>query len=370
MPAPIQDSISLEEVSRLSVGLEPAHNAIQSLSLLAKSEHFSGLNEWILGTDTALSAEERFRHRLVMLGFYYAVLPEQSWPSFPAYLSQLDRLSATTLRDKLLLAYAEIPAWKGKHLQRDEKAAPVEWETVLSSSGSFLSFLRERFGEDNVDPEIETQAYALIKNPSEMKDLIVSHLRKMWENHLSREWERALPILQDTVRAFQQIDFSQMDRLEAGRLITGQALEEGKWREQFEQADRITFIPNPHIGPYLWKVTSGNTLGIFFGPRLPKGAIIDAPDLTRTEINVRLSALADDTRLQILKMISETGEQRSQDIMQALQLSQSAASRHLTHLSATGFLSERRCDGSKCYILNSERIEETLQAISAFLLGK
>ena len=69
------------------------------------------------------------------------------------------------------------------------------------------------------------------------------------------------------------------------------------------------------------------------------------------------------------RMISDQGEQRSQDIMQSLDLSQSAASRHLKQLSATGYLFERRFRGAKYYKLNSERIQNTLEAISTFLLS-
>jgi DNA-binding transcriptional ArsR family regulator len=92
--------------------------------------------------------------------------------------------------------------------------------------------------------------------------------------------------------------------------------------------------------------------------------------LSRNEILVRLGALADDNRLRILKFISDSGEQRSQDIIKALEMSQSAASRHLTQLSATGYLFERRCEGAKCYQLNPERVAETLQALAHFLLGE
>jgi DNA-binding MarR family transcriptional regulator len=71
-----------------------------------------------------------------------------------------------------------------------------------------------------------------------------------------------------------------------------------------------------------------------------------------------------------LKLVAEAGELRSQDIINRLELSQSAASRHLQQLSATGYLTERRCEGAKCYRLNSERIENTLRAVSAFLADK
>ena len=53
---------------------------------------------------------------------------------------------------------------------------------------------------------------------------------------------------------------------------------------------------------------------------------------------------------------------------QRLDLSQSAASRHLKQLSATGYLIERRCSGAKCYSLNRERVQDTMRAVEAFLL--
>jgi len=55
--------------------------------------------------------------------------------------------------------------------------------------------------------------------------------------------------------------------------------------------------------------------------------------------------------------------------MTQLDLSQSAASRHLKQLSATGYLSERRREGAKCYSLDPERIEDVLAAVSSYLLS-
>ena len=83
---------------------------------------------------------------------------------------------------------------------------------------------------------------------------------------------------------------------------------------------------------------------------------------------MRLEALADDNRLRILRMIAERGEVHSQEIIDELELSQSATSRQLTQLSAAGFLKERRCDGAKCYALNGERVKDTLKALANFLL--
>ena len=91
------------------------------------------------------------------------------------------------------------------------------------------------------------------------------------------------------------------------------------------------------------------------------------PSLGRSELLVRLNALADDTRLHILELLTREEELCAKDIMQTLNLSQSAASRHLRQLTATGFLNERRQETAKCYNLSAERIDDTLDALARFL---
>jgi DNA-binding IclR family transcriptional regulator len=53
--------------------------------------------------------------------------------------------------------------------------------------------------------------------------------------------------------------------------------------------------------------------------------------------------------------------------MTSLDISQSAASRSLTQLTANGYLVERRREGGKSYTLNPARLEDTLAAICRFL---
>ena len=121
------------------------------------------------------------------------------------------------------------------------------------------------------------------------------------------------------------------------------------------------------MGPYVGQIELDDGIAIIFGARMPEGTRDVDPEISRAEILVRLSALADDTRLQILRAIREEGELRSQDIMKVLNLSQSATSRHLSQLNATGYLIARRCEGAKCYRLNTDRIEDTLNSVSAYL---
>lgn len=372
MPAPQQSLIISAPTSTLKVALEPAHNAFNSLAILAKSYHLSGLGDWVNNTLQTMSDEERERHLKIFTGFYFTIQPQRGWPSFPAYLDHLASLPPQAIVDRLLEAYAALAKMKkGKEGKRSQQPRAVDRETILSSFDSYLEFLYSIFSAEHVYEEIEAEAYQLMGDPPVLQELLVSHLRHMWDRYLRDEWERIRPTLQSAVDAFGEVDLSNMSRLEAANFVTDRNLEELKWDEILQRAQEVIFVPSTHVGPYLgrfWHEEEG-TLRIIFGARLPAGTQMKAPDLSRADIVVRLNALADDTRLRILKLVAEEGEMRTQEIMDRLQLSQSATSRHLKQLSAAAYLSERRCDGAKCYRLNEARVEDTLQAIAAFLLG-
>jgi ArsR family transcriptional regulator len=199
---------------------------------------------------------------------------------------------------------------------------------------------------------------------------VTGHLRWFWKNYLEAEWNRVRPMLEETAKAFNQIDLSDKTRPEIIEYVTGKEINETKWGEELKSAKELIFIPNAHFGPYMRATTVADNFYIYFGAHLPEGSDIRVPELDRAEIVSRISALADDTRLQILQMIAENGEMRSQEIMETINLSQPSVSRYLSQLTAAGYLQERRANGAKAYILNRDRIEKTLKAVHAFLLGR
>lgn len=360
MPAPTTDLIRKPSQSTITVALEPAHHMLNSLVLLNKSDHLSGYAEWITQTAVSLTPEQLHMNKLVTLGLHYAVVPFRSWSSFEAYVDNLAAHHPETLRDRVLDAYEFLP-W--------EHELPVtDRAQILSSPEAYLDYLYGRFPVEVIDEEIEREAYALMIDPPKMQQVIVTHLRSMWETILKPEWTRIQPMLQASVDAFSQLDLSAMSPVEAAQTVIGQDLRE-HWEEMLtdEKLEEIIFVPSAHVGPYVSIFKPHSTLWILFGARLPEGTAVVYPDLSRSELLIRLNALADDNRLRILQLIRDEGEKCSQDVMNLLDMSQSAASRHLKQLSATGYLTERRRDGAKCYSLNPDRIEATLQALANFL---
>jgi DNA-binding transcriptional ArsR family regulator len=349
------------------VMIEPALNAFGSLFLVAHAEDEPGIHEWVTKTRLQMSNEERFRHKLVTIGFHYSVLPQVPHVTFETYLDNLEATPPSELRERLLKAYAETCLTEEA---KKDIGQPVNWEEVLSSAKNYVEFLRSRFGDEATDEEVETRAYDYVIDPVALKQLVTGHIRWFWKNYLQTEWNRVRPMLEESAKAFNKVDFSDMTRVEMIEYVTGKEITESKWGGQLLQAKELIFIPNAHFGPYLRATKIGDNFYIYFGAHLPEGSDIRVPELDRAEIVSRISALADDTRLQILQLVAEKGEMRSQEIMEVINLSQPSVSRYLSQLTAAGFLQERRANGAKAYILNEDRIEKTLKAVSAFLLGR
>ena len=348
----------------VDVSLSPTQNIFSSMLLLAKEEDsMPGVQEWVAKTRARMKKKELENHQLAMIGFYFALLPDESGITFPAYLVRLQNTDPLEIKDKLLTAYATV-------LLDDQRPESVDWDQVLASRETYVAFLEGRFGKKNTDVKIERRAYELVMDPPALKDFLVSHLNWLWENYLAPEWTRVQSMLQDSVRSFKNIDLTTMTRIEAARYVTGKELDESRWCNKLDEAERVVFVPNAHIGPYIHTLYAGQILYVVFGARQPEGTGIRIPELDRAEIVSRLSALADDTRLHILQLLVEKGELRVHEIMEVTNLSQPSVSRYLTQLTATGYLQERRENGAKVYVLNKDRIEKTLQAVSAFLLGR
>src|SRR5215208_2559095 len=369
--APFALNLEKTKVERSIVRLEPILNAFGSMLLMSKAEDEPGLHEWITKTRLQMSKEEQFRHKLVTIGFHYSILPQSAGLSIETYLENLEATPPSELRDRLLNAYAGICLTSSPQADISQD---VDWGEVLSSAKNYVEFLRSRFGEELTDEEMEARAYEYVIDPAALKQLVTGHIRWFWKNYLQAEWARVRPMLEESARAFNQIDYANMTRMQIMEFVTGKEVSsepkwESKWGKEVLTTKELIFVPNAHIGPYMRADKIQDTYYIYFGAHLPEGSDVRVPELDRAEIVSRISALADDTRLQILRMIAENGEMRSQEIMEVVNLSQPSVSRYLSQLTAAGYLQERRANGAKVYILNRDRIEKTLKAVHAFLLG-
>ena len=219
-----------------------------------------------------------------------------------------------------------------------------------------------------LDRERYEQEHDLFQEPVARQALVVRHLRQMWDQHLGRDRDRRLPTIQESAAAFASVDYHGLSNAEIVQRVSGRNRAPREWYTWLPEMETLIFVPSVHIGPYLLAMDHSNTTArIVFGARQPRGVAAISPALGRSELLTRLGALADDTRLRILELLAREGELGAQEIMARLDLSQSATSRHVRQLSATGYLAERRREGAKYYRLNPERLDDTLDSLRRLL---
>lgn len=359
----------LEKVNSSSklVVVNTAINAFVSMVLVVNDENEAGIHDWVTRTMSKMSPEERFRHKLVTNGLYFSVIPQTYAANFDEYIDLLEATSPSKFREQLLAGYDYVFSHYRDEMPDSRKP---DWNNALLSPQKYVAQLIEIFGEDRADLEIETKAYEYVVDPAALKQLVVGHIRWFWNTHLKSEWERVLPMLTESANAFNNQNLNGLNRSELFRFITGKEKNDPKWLDFIGPANELYFLPNPHIGPYIRTAVVGDTAYVVFGAHLPEGSTIHIPELDRAEIVSKLSALADDTRLTILRLLAERGEMRSTEIMDEVRLSQPSVSRYLAQLTANGYLNEKRVNSAKVYSLNSDRIEKTLQAVASYLSVK
>lgn len=355
---------------KIRFSLEPALNIVDSMVDVLRVEEKSGFGEWAVQTWGRLTPEQRKTHRLVfegLSGILYQTLEkaERSWPDFPSYVDYLTNLDPVTVRDSMLHMYRE------KTLIYAPDHPITDMAAFLANRDVFFQWLRQTWPDEQHDPELYGEVHRLLNNPAEMLNAVVSTLRGFWQDHVAAEWQRVRPMLLESIAAFERLNLHDVTAAEALRLVTTREVPTS-WDYKFEEVREITFIPSAHIGPYIVIMGEGEKRRIIFGARLPKGTATRAASsaLGRSELLTRLNALADDTRLRILELLTQENELCAQDIIAKLDLSQSTISRHLSQLAATGYISERRRDVAKCYTLNVERVQDTLSALEYFLLKR
>jgi biotin operon repressor len=131
--------------------------------------------------------------------------------------------------------------------------------------------------------------------------------------------------------------------------------------ETLPEIARIIFLPNCYVGPYVAYTRSAENLYLFYNCR--------STPASETTVEVAslyppLKALADETRLQILTLL-QGRELYAQEIVEQLDISQPAVSRHLNLLTAADVLQVRREGNARYYSIDSETLKRLANALRA-----
>ena len=205
----------------------------------------------------------------------------------------------------------------------------------------------EKYNPDIVDRIIE-----IMHKPMELKTLFLSVVTRFWELFYRREYERCMILAERSVEYHRQRSHS-ADLVTLFTDVTGRRFP--KDYGDHEEVERVIFVPSCHVGPYVMFIEcedARNTLMIHYNCR-PTGTPEHEEALPINDLFPPLKALADETRLQILSLLVGK-ELYAQEIVDQLDISQSAVSRHLQLMVTGGLLDVRKQDSMKYFSINEE----------------
>jgi DNA-binding transcriptional ArsR family regulator len=135
----------------------------------------------------------------------------------------------------------------------------------------------------------------------------------------------------------------------------------------FQGVKKVVFVPSCHIGPYFRMRLLGEekSVGILTYNCRPTGAPEREEAAAVQDLFPPIKALADETRLQIISILNGQ-ELYIQQIVERLDVSQSAVSRHLQLMKAGGLLVVRKKDGMKYISLNEKTLAALAKRLKSF----
>ncbi|NDJ84590.1 MAG: winged helix-turn-helix transcriptional regulator [Chloroflexi bacterium] len=146
------------------------------------------------------------------------------------------------------------------------------------------------------------------------------------------------------------------------RAVTGRTLPE-RLQQLVSSTRHVDMVPASHIGAHITVAILGDRWWVGFNANLvpaQRGSGAFAP-----ELYPGLKALADETRLKIMTLLAE-GELNVGEIADALELTQSTTSRHLSLLAKTNILTTRRDGTMRYYSLNQSALDELATHLKNF----
>ena len=359
----------------ITVGLEPAYNAINSMSSLPFAENNIGIADWLLTTRAALPDSLVEAAQIVFGGITVeavagAVPYGAATTSFPDFLAALEVVDPVTMRDRMLARLAH----SARTRVHADTAGTVEAEArvparLLADYDYYLALAPEEGPKGDLIRPLLSDAHALLNAPAELKTLLLDTLGALWHDYMAEEWARLEPVLADAVSVLEQLDLGGRPMFETLRMVTGRDLSSVLDGDALATFRHIRLIPSRHNGPYITFFGDDELVCLLFGARIPAAARRGRSALDEAELADRFKVLGDETRLAILDALREHGELGTQQIIDLFELDKSAASRHLRSLHAVGLIDQTRDAGGrgKIYSLSPDGFAALVDALRRFM---
>lgn len=337
---------------KISVGFRVSltHDLLTLARLLPTADSVEGLSNWTQQAANRLSSEGRAvlnQLSMCMLfaaglqGFLVEQIPEDDDTNFEAIWQRLNNLSPLQIQQAAQQALTEYLV----------KVEIMGKNMALPQSPSLLSALidqaqrhRELNWQNPTPLTLSSDAFAaLLLDGAVLKDAVLQGLWYLWHNIYHTQAADSLAQAVAAVNYHQAQNYNN-DLSIVFRAVTGRNLPD-YLKSQLAQIRQVELIPSCHLGAYITVSQFGDKWWIGFNANLVDASQSTLPSVA--DLYPALKALADETRLKIVKLLTHR-ELNVGEIADALNLTQSTASRHLTLLAKTDILQLRR-DGTMRY---------------------
>jgi DNA-binding transcriptional ArsR family regulator len=340
---------------RIEFGCSLSHSVLATASLLCAASRFEGLGDWLRETRARLPAElceelctvlgfpgryQRFTGELV------ARLPAETFDAtFDELLAQLKAIPDVHYQLIALRALARgaSPTRSPSELL-DLMEKPPEWAGYLAGVGS------------EVEPD---QVAALVQDGELLKTRLIAALERFWQEAYAEEFEVTRSLMERSVARNRAKHWSSGFQ-ETFAAVTGRLVPE-PIADALPSVANVIFIPSCYVGPYVAFTQSADNLYLFYNCRSTPAS---ETTVDTASMYPPLKALADETRLQILTLL-QGQELYAQQIVEQLDISQPAVSRHLNLLAAAGVLRIRREGNARYYTVDGETLRRLADALRA-----
>jgi hypothetical protein len=353
MPNLLEGSSPLEIDHAVSL----PHSLLATASLLCAAPRFEGLSDrlWVLRNRVPADLLAEICHLVTFPGAYQrftselmGYLPDGAADlGFNAFRSHLETIPGI---------HYQLIALRALGRGSTPSPSPTELIELTSRPEEWAAYLARV--ESPIAPETVA---ALVGDGEALKRRVLTAVSRFWQGAYATEFEATRPLMERSVAHHRAQSYRPVFR-DIFVAMTGRLMPE-RLEALLPSISRAILMPSCYVGPYVAYSHYGQELVLFYNCRsTPSESGIS----NETALYPPLKALGDETRLQILALL-QGQELYAQEIVERLDISQPAVSRHLNLMTAAGVLKSRREGNAKYYSIDNETLIRLAEALRAMV---